>query len=59
MPDLTWLGWIFFIDMSLSVFIHLFRATNGDYIRTAGDSAVLAVVCVLYVVGFLTIGFVH
>lgn len=58
--DLTWLGWIFFIDMTLSVPIHLYRACQwDDYRRSPGESAVMAVVTVLYIVGFFTVGFVN
>lgn len=58
--DLTWLGWIFVIDMMLSVPIHLYRATQPyDYRRNPGDSAILAVFAVLYLVGFFTVGFTN
>ena len=58
--DLTWVGWIFVIDMMCSVIIHLYRA--GDHVplvREPGESAVMAVMTVLYLVGFFTVGFVN
>lgn len=56
--DLTWVGWVFVIDMMLSVPIHLYRASLvDDYRRSPGESAVMAVFVVLYLVGFFTVGF--
>lgn len=58
--DLTWVGWIFVIDMVTSIPIHLYRASQPtDYRRTPGESAVMAVFVLLYVVGFFTVGFVE
>lgn len=58
--DLTWVGWIFIIDMMLSIPIHLYRASQvTHYTRTPGESAVMAVAVVLYLVGFFTVGFTH
>lgn len=58
--DPTWVGWIFIIDMMLSVPLHLFRATQvKDYRRSPGESAIMAVGMVLYLVGFFTVGFVE
>lgn len=56
--DLTWLGWIFVVDMILSTFLHFWRAADGDYVRSSTDSFWLGVFCILYTVGFFTIGFV-
>lgn len=57
--DLTWVGWIFVIDMVTSVPIHLYRAAQAtDYRRTPVESAFMAVFVVLYLVGFFTVGFV-
>lgn len=58
--DLTWVGWIFVIDMITSIPIHLYRATQThDYRRSPGESAVMAVFVLLYIVGFFTVGFVE
>lgn len=58
--DPTWVGWIFIVDMSFSVLIHLFRAAQlQDYHRTPVESAFMAVTMVVYMVGFFTVGFVQ
>jgi hypothetical protein len=59
MMDLTWLGWIFVIDMSLSVVIHLFRGISGSYVRSGAESLGVALVTVLYLVGFFLVGFTN
>lgn len=57
--DLTWLGWVFAIDMGLSVLVWLFRAANGGYVKSDGECFWTAVVTGLYLLGFFTIGFVQ
>lgn len=56
--ELTWAGWLFVVDMSLSVLVWLcYALTLTDRVKTAGESFWSAVACGLYLILFFTVGF--
>ena len=57
--DLTWVGWIFVIDMLLSIPLWLWYAANGGKNKTGAECVASAVMIALYMWGFFAVGFVH
>ena len=57
--ELTWLGWIFVIDLAFTAGFHILGGIAGiQQTRDATERMLVGFFAVLYLIGFFTIGFV-